>query len=215
MGQCGVASENAVYGDFDLSKDTMTEDQLADEGGIISHKTALYFGRTGLPHGYISVGLTRQDTMVAMDEVYTMNKTPAYTSKLIKKVHPGGSILADHYHSLRRDFRTEKLRMRRAKTDRDLGVPRFRNIIAEGNFKVLVDHRRNIACPHLRNELESHEFGDRHEPQPENCSLIIPMEYIACSMRETIDPALFKRLELQTVLDMEPASMGAAGILMP
>lgn len=204
MGKCGVPSEKAVYSDFNLRTDTVTDEQIADEGGFARHMSGAYFGRDGLPAGYILAGKTRQGTIVALKEVYTRQQPVGRTVSRIADIHAGGRTFADRSHALYSDFRKAGLKMRGARIDRTIGTARLREIMAEGRFKIRVDSRKNIACPQLRAELESHEMGEAHQPQVENCSLIIPLEYIACGQKDTIDAAHFKRLGLADVFDNEP-----------
>lgn len=214
LGQCGVPSEKAIYSEFDITKDSITDEQIAAEGGIVRHNSGLYFGRPGLPAGYLLSGRTREGTLVALDEVYTTGRPATYTANKIGGVHPGGRILSDRYHSLYNDFRKAGVKMSRARTDRDIGISRFRTIIAEGNFKVRHTSQNVISCPQLRNELESHETNEAHQPQAENCSLIIPMEYVACSMRDKIDPAHLHRLGLGDVFNLGEQSANIGGMMM-
>lgn len=202
LGKCGVPSEDAIYPEFNLRTDTITRDQVADEGGFLRYRPAAFFGRDGLPFGYLVTGITPKGTVVAVDEVYTKQKSPSFNVRQVKEVHPGGTILADRTHPLYSEYRRGGLRLGKARIERSVGVARLRNMIAAGDFKILEDKGRRIRCRHLRNELESHEEGDAHEPERENCSLIIPLEYVACRERDYLDPELQKRLGLPDVMGL-------------
>lgn len=200
LGWCGIPDEHALFGDFDSSKDIITESELR-EAGVARYDSCMSFS-VGHPVGYLRGDITGGGVVAAAREVYHNKRQPHETVRAVRAVHEGGRIAADDEHELYPEFRRH-LPLRRARFSESVGIARLRRLIAEDRFKLLVDDNGEPLCPNLRNELEMHKASEiTGKPEPQHRSLVWPAMQIAAAQYGGIGAEEIRRLGLHEALDI-------------